>query len=509
MPLPNVLAPKSPGDLIRSDDWNALVAGVNAIESAINGRLDALEADVATLTGRVGAVEGEVAALRDAIEPLFRETYRVTLRTTRVAFAMGEVAELTAELRNLRGEVPVPVDGERPWVDFVTTWGQLKAVPGFTSRAGVAERTISVQANAEGVARVRLAAEIVADMTDDTEQEFQAVVDRVVGAGNRRIADIILEANTPADEPVRHAYQAMTLSYDAVANTAVRNYVDTYYARNTATLAGRLAPALVNQRRERWRDSHATVMAFAKADADPRTPDHSRGVNAIQVTFRDWLGPWILLDYFPRFRDLVPLAVDRLRPTVGIDYRGSLDRMKDVVRQRFVPLGALGKAREFEVLRHAIDVLDVPQREFLPELRQSMKSAVTLQQTVQQAQFAVLGGGFEEAAFEAFANTAAKADSQVVDVGTQVRALTWQVEEVQAQAQQQVATVQQNVRALDGRLEATLAEGGQLRQVQQQLQVVNDQVQALRMLGDPSQVNQSLQMIGAFDARIAMLERGR
>lgn len=507
MPLPNELR-RNAGDLIKSDDWNALIDGVNGIEQTINGRLDTIEDNVGSLTARVTTVEGEVAELREEIEPLLRDTYRITLSTVKVNFAMGELSEITARIRNLRGEVPEPVDGERPWVDFVTTWGQLKAIPGFTSRAGVADRTISVQTNADGVARVRLAAEIIEDMTDDTEREFEAIVSRRVGAQNQTIADIVLEANTPADVQVAPAYQALTASYDAVNNIAIRNYADTYFSRNSAQLAGRLAPALVNQRRERWRDYHVTVLAFGKADADPRTPDPSRGTNAIQITFRDWLGPWILLDYFPRVADFVPAVVDRLRPTVSVDYRRSLDLMKDVVRNRFEPLGALGKAREFEVLRSAIDVLDVPQHEFLPELKQSVRSAVSLQQTVQQSQNSVIGGGFEEAAFEAFANTAAKADSQVVDIGAQVRQLDSQVEAVQAQMQQQVAAVQQTVSSLDGRLEATLAEGGQFRQVQQRLEVVNDQVQALRGLGDPSDVNQAVQLIGAFDARIAMLERG-
>jgi hypothetical protein len=507
MPLPADLAPKAPGQLIRSDDWNRLVNGVNAIETALETRIGTLETTVESLTVRVDGMETDIVALREALEPLIRDTYRVTLRTTKVNFAMGEIAELTAEIRNLRGDVPEPVDGERPWVDFVATWGQLKAVPGFASRAGVADRTISVQTDAQGVARVRLTAEIVADMTEDTEQEFRAVVDRVVGAQGRTISEVVLAANTPGDEPVMQAYQALTLSYDAASNVAVRNYVDTYFAGHSEQLAGRLSPALVNQRRERWRDHHVTVMAFGKADADPRTPDPSRGSNAIQVTFRDWLGPWILLDYFPRFEGLVPAVVDRLRPAVTLDYRGSLDRMKEVVRERVQPLGALGKAREYEVVRNALDVLDVPDRAFLPDLRQSVKSAVTLQQTVLQSQHGVVGGGFEDAAFEAFANTAAKADSQVVDVEARVRDLGVQVDAAQAQVEQQVSGVQATIRSLDGRLEATLAEGGQFRQVQQQLAVVNDQVQALRMLGDPSNVNESLQLIGAFDARISMLER--
>jgi hypothetical protein len=507
--LPETLAPRSPGDLIRSDDWNALVQGVNQLELTLDTRLGQVETGLGDLTDRVGSLETEIQAVREALEPLLRDTYRVTLRTGKVAFAMGEIAEITAEIRNLRGELPPARDGQRPWVDFVTTWGQLKAAPGFTGRAGVADRTVSVQTNDQGVARVRLTAEIVADMTESTEQEFQAVVNRVVGQQNMTIADLVLQANTPGDAPVRMAYQAMTLSYDAIANVAVRNYVDTYFVGNNAQLAGRVAPALVNQRRERWRDYHVTVLAFAKQDADPLTPDHSKGTNAIQVTFRDWLGPWILMDYIPRAQDLVPAAVDRLRPAIVTDYRRSLDRMTDVVRQQFAPLGALGKAREYEVFRNAIDVLDVPQREFMPELKQSVKAAVSLQQAVQQAQFAVIGGGRDEVAFEAFAGTAAKADSQVIDVQTRVARLDAEVEAAQAQIHQQVETVQQNLMALDGRLEATLAEGGQFRQVQQQLDVMNDQVRALRRLGDPTDVSKSLELIGAFDARIAMLERIR
>ena len=241
MPLPVTLSPKAPGQLIKAEDWNALVTGVNAIEatlltaiSVVDDRVDLLDAEVVTLEESVETAQEEIANLRADVDALLANTYRITLETVKVSYAIGEIAELSATVQDLRGVVPAAVAGERPWVDFVSTWGQLRPMPGFSSRAGVGERSISVQTNAQGVARVRLAAEIVEDMTEDTEQEFSSFLDTIVdGTSNTfTFSEIILNANTPSDQPVRNAYQFVKSSYDNPQGGAVRNYVDSYYYSN-------------------------------------------------------------------------------------------------------------------------------------------------------------------------------------------------------------------------------------------------------------------------------------
>src|SRR5688572_49442 len=230
MPLPVSLAPKAPGQLIRSDDWNALVAGVNAIESAlqsaittVDDRVDILDATVATLSTAVVNAQADIVVLRSEVDALLANSYRVTIESTKLNYAIGELAEMTATLRDLNGNVPAPVNGERPWVDFVTTWGQLRPMPGFVTRVGVGDRSVAVQTNAQGVARVRLTADIVEDLTDDTEQEFSAFLTTVVDGQSRTFADVMLNANTPSDQPVRQAYQFAQLSYDNPGGGAVRN----------------------------------------------------------------------------------------------------------------------------------------------------------------------------------------------------------------------------------------------------------------------------------------------
>jgi hypothetical protein len=287
----------------------------------------------------------------------------------------------------------------------------------------------------------------------------------------------------------------------------VRHYVDSYYVDRGSQLSGKVVRDFANQRLQRWRDHRITVLAFGKADADPRTPDPARGANAIQLTFRDWLGPWILIDYLPTFELEIPPLVNVLRPTITNDYFESANLMRDIVQERVQNLGLLGKTRTYEAMRGALDALDV-QAEFLPELRTSMKSAVSLQQSFQQAQVSTIGGAADEVALLAFTNTAVRADSQVAGVDAQVRAVQQQVQEVQETLGQQVAAVEQSVGALGGRVDATLAQGGQVDQLRNNLTLVSDQVQALRALGDPSVVTERLNIITSLDNRLQRIERG-
>jgi hypothetical protein len=518
MPLPASLSPKAPGQLIKAEDWNALVSGVNAMESSLlaevgvlDARLDVVDASLTVIESEVEAAQTDIAALRLDVNTLLANTYRITMETSKVNYALGELAEMSATVRDLQNNIPAPVNGERPWVDFVSTWGQLRALPGFVSRAGVGERSISVQTNAQGVARVRLAADIVEDMTEDTELEFNAFLGTVVDGTSNTLTfgEIVLNANTPSDQPVRQAYNVVRNSYDNPQAGGVRNYIDSYYHANSSKLSGKVVSNFTNQRRERWRDHHITVLAFGKADSDPRTPDAARGANSIQLNFRDWIGPWILVDYLPGFTQDIPNLINVLTPAISLDFTQSANQITNVVQNRVQNLGLLGKTRQYEAFRGAFDALNTSQPvAFMPQLRESMKAAVSLQQNFQQSQVATPGGGGEEIALQAFSNTAVRANSEVSGIGSQVQQVVQQVAQVQTTFQQQVQTLQQSVTAIGGRMDATLAEGGQLQQIRSTLNVVNDQVQALRSLGDPSTVTERINFIASLDNRLARLERG-
>jgi hypothetical protein len=509
MPLPTTLGAKAPGQLIKSEDWNALVAGVNAIEAALDTRISGVEATVAALDTRVGTAETNITGLRTDVDAILATTFRITLSTTKVNFAIGELAEITATVRDARGEIPSDIATAAPWVDFVASWGHLKPAPGFTAKSGVAERSISVQANAQGIAKVRLSSEIVHDMSDDLEFDFSGFLQTQIGPQNRTFSDIVLESNTPSDAQVTQAYQAMTLSYDNPQVGSVRDYADSYYVANGTKLSGKVSPALTNLWRQRWRDHHITVLAFGKTDGDPLTPDAARGANAIQVTFRDWLGPWIIIDYIPNFTVKVPQLVNVFQGAITNDYQQSANRMKDLVQQRVQTFGLLGKTREYEAMRGALDQVNPSQPvPFLGQLKDSMKSAVTLQQSFQMSQISTPGGGSEEVALQAFTGTAVRADSAVSGVNAQVQQVQAQVLQVQNAMQQQFAAVQQNVTALGGRLDATTSAGGQIDQLRSNLNNVSDQVSALRALGDPSTVNNRLNFIDSLDNRLTRIERG-
>src|SRR5829696_7664692 len=168
--LVNRLGQKAAGQLIKSEDWNALVAGVEAGDTKLGQLIDALTQSVTeqfqqtknsiqtldqkyaaqvqaltgqlqTLSARVDGLEGQVNDLRAKLTPVLSHLWRVTLETARSAFAIGEVAEVTAKVTDLQGR-PLTI---RPWIDFVATWGQLTAAPGFENRAGEGSRTVSVR----------------------------------------------------------------------------------------------------------------------------------------------------------------------------------------------------------------------------------------------------------------------------------------------------------------------------------------------------------------------------
>jgi hypothetical protein len=254
---------------------------------------------------------------------------------------------------------------------------------------------------------------------------------------------------------------------------------------------------VLNKWRQTWRDYHITVLAFGKTDDDPRTADAPRGANAIQITFRDWLGPWILVDYIPNFTNRVPLLLNILQGAITNDYHESATRMKNQLQQRVQTFGLLGKTREYEAARGAIEQVNPTQPVvFLNQLKDSMRAAVSLQQSFQATQVATAGGGTEEVALEAFTSTAVRADSGVAGVNAQVQ-----------QVQQQLATVQQNVNALGGRVDATLTAGGHIDQLRANIKNVGDQVSALRALGDPGFVSDRINMVSSLENRLIRLEQ--
>lgn len=305
------LGNKVAGQLIRSEDWNALVAEVEKINTSLRGRIDELASNVdARITGieeRIGPLESEVIALREQITPFLGQFYRVTLETTKRNYAIGELAEVTARVTDLQGN---PI-ASRPWVDFVTVWGQLKPARDFDDRSGAGGHTISVRTDPEGVAKVMLRSEYVEGITHAEEDDVSVALASTLPQSTVTIADSILNSRTPLEAKNTGAFRMLSVEYDRPDAMSVRKYVDTHFVRNPILNRPPFQPVFG----QRWRDYRSTVLASVKDDSDPRTPDQSRGLTSIQVTFRDWIGPWIILDYVTEIGPLVQDFRNRLIPS--------------------------------------------------------------------------------------------------------------------------------------------------------------------------------------------------
>ena len=129
-----------------------------------------------------------------------------------------------------------------------------------------------MQVNAQGVARVLVRAEHSEGFSDDEELQIGAVLDMLVPAQSFTVAQAIMAAPTPTDSRAKAAYQVINAQYRRADSIALRSFADTYHARTPDWSLQPLKPSFTT----RWRDHRATVLAFAKPDADPTTADGSR-----------------------------------------------------------------------------------------------------------------------------------------------------------------------------------------------------------------------------------------
>ena len=537
MPLPETLLRDS-GDLIKSQDWNALIAGVNGIESdlaaevtrvqqALTDRIDDLEQD---LGGRIGVVEtnlasvvttvtqlrSELDAFRAQVTPLLTQFYRVTMETTKVNYAIGELAELTARVTAIDG-TPLNLANEaaRPWVDFVSTWGRLRAAAGFQSLGGMDDRTISVRVNADGTARAFLRADSVQGLSLEAEEEVAMVLTTRIGPANNTAAEAIMAANTPIE--ARSVYSVMTREYDRADAQSVKHLVDNYYTKYIAPGRGTVRP----QVQATWNEYRTTVMAFAKADSDPRTPDAARGSCSIQVTFRDWIGPWYYLDYTVEVEELVEATRDRFRGRVRTNYPEAVDLVREEVNDLVRDKGVVGKQRGYQVAREALARLDLSNPPaFINTLTKTVGNAIALQQTLEQTAVTPVGVADPSVAFEAFTDVTTRADTGTESVRSEVATLQAQVQERVGELQQtfagltnqfsmlqgSIATIDTRVGSIGGRVEAALSEGGALQQLDASVRTVSQQVQTFSQL-DPTDVRSKLVALEGLNIRLANLER--
>jgi hypothetical protein len=298
----------------------------------------------------------------------------------------------------------------------------------------------------------------------------------------------IASANTPVEAKESGAFSILSTLYDTGANNPVRKFVDTHYVKNPI-FKGDGGSVINPNIFTNWREYRFTVMAFARRDPDPMTPDQSRGVSSIQVTFRDWIVPWINLEYLPGAQIQVDGYVELLGGAVGssVSAGQALDGVTDQVIGIVGNAGVVGKLQRYTALNQALGQVNVDQP-YAASVIQTVGDAINLQivQSNPQSAFVGTAGAAGEVAFRSHVRAAAAADSQIGGVQSELASLGGNIE----------AQVNDAVNTRVGELDA---EGGALHGIRQQIGGVSGQVEALVNLGDGSIDNIRARLLKADD----------
>jgi len=539
--LLDTLGNKVAGQLIRSEDWNALVKAVDGLQAQVTTVQNTLTAQITSVQSEVGQLRTEFTTLQDQVNSVFGDYFRVAMRTSQLSYAIGDLAEITAQITDLFGRpLVLRAEEERPWIDFVTFWGQLKPAPGFTSRGGAGDRTIAVQVNAEGTARVLLRADHAESFSDDEEDEVAGTLATVIPSTNLTYKEAILNAKTPVEAKEKGFFRVMTHEYDRLDARTLRRYNDTYYLKNPDILGRPRSPGIFHS----WRDYRSTVLAFAAADGDPRSPDQSRGVSSIQVTFRDWISPWLNLEYLVEVGELTQKIREKLTGSIRGTYAESVGRIHENLDDFTKEAGVLGKVRNYGIVNEAFTQVDpVNPPTYFDALKNNIRNAVKFQQTLVNSDTAVavdaftgvavrieqrtddvdrkVGqtderfGGIVEAAVERFGRQVIEAETRFD--GKVTERLTGFVEQVnglQRSLQEQgtilrgeftsrAAQMENAFSSLNGRFTAALAEGGSVQQLGNRLNTLEGRVGALNVVKlDADRVNDAVSRVDTIMALV-------
>jgi hypothetical protein len=479
----NELVPKEDGNLVRSDDWNDLVGQVQALGTivgtqqtnyednliriaAAEGQLLGLDARVGEIEELLGTVDGDDGTIisrigdleenkldtetfdqyRATLDPLLLQ-YTITIETEDSSYALGEVATLTATVQRLDGAAV----SSRPWLDFLVSWGDVQAVNGFDTRPGAGGRSVSVRTNTQGIARVRVKAENLANTTDTQDREMAAFLATEItapGQQSRGARQAILEATGPQDLVMRTLYSETTQRYNS-GTSGIQASIDQFYVEQYRGPTEWFIPT------GQWRDYRSTIAVFAKDDSNPETPDFGKGVSSIQINFRDWIGPWIT-HYKPDVpHEVGPWVVDipsilrepQFRPDILIDY----------FDERVAGLGLLGKHKAMESMGAAITQLGESQvSPAAGPLILLMQDAVISQKSM-DFMAPIQGSGGQRAGLAAVA----QAVNQAAGTGA-VKGQVASVETQVASVSEEASSLQTNYIALNSRVNETTSQGENL-----------------------------------------------
>jgi hypothetical protein len=221
----------------------------------------------------VARLEQEVAALRLAVQSLasVHAAPRVTLRALGPPRYLGQPTSIVATVTDAGGTSPQP---DVPVV-FSASWGRLSTFDGYTVQSGA---SVTARTGLDGTATVTLSAPTSEDLLDLQQAALESALRSLDPA-----------AQTPQD--ARTGLEQLAEQYAWEPNDALRGGVDVYFR----DFRGRLLET-VNFRDslQTWAQFDSTVVAYAQDGAAGADPDsYARGVAALTLHLRDWLGPWL------------------------------------------------------------------------------------------------------------------------------------------------------------------------------------------------------------------------
>jgi uncharacterized coiled-coil protein SlyX len=470
---------RRPGQLIRAEDWNDLVAALDALQAGLEGAITTLQTEVAGVRTaveetetKVGTLTAEVDALQASVgdlDAIAKAHYRVNLSASRTSYAVGDEALVTAQLRSLTNQPLTFPGADRPFVDFVTVWGHFRPAPGFPAAEAAGARAISVRVDANGVARVLLRDDVGAELGDGAHESMSTALKTQVGGV--AVGEAIMQASTPQEAQQTGVFGILGGAYDSKTSGLVQ-YVDHYYAG----YGGKVAGGLIKWGGD-WEDHRAVVLAFARTDADPLSPDPARGIASIQLTFRDWIGPFVF-EYtapvqikkdIPEFRERLAL---RFTEDYFTSYRNVTTEIEDLVKD---DRGLLGRVRDYQVVHEALDgVAPGKPQEIVDRVTTTVQRAVALQQTVEPA-MATTKVASGKAALTALSDSVHEANVDVTAAVAEMALLGGQVEEVSTR----VGKAEQTITSLDTRVQGT---SSQLASIDAGVEVVTQKVNAVEDL---------------------------
>jgi hypothetical protein len=467
---------KAPGQLILSTDWNDLTGNISSLESNMNEAISSARKQIEDMDAALRELRESFTKYRDRVEPVIGQFYQVSISTSSATYALGELADIKVQVTDpLGGELVKGRERGRPWVDFVATWGQLKAAPGFDNIVGQGGRSVSVRVNDKGIAQVLLRSDHVAGFSDKEENDVAIALQTQVPGKGMNFAKYVKEAATPLTAKNEGALHIISQEYERKETPSMQHYTDAYYLKYAPEVAAKYVKPSAQ-----WHDYPVTVLAFAKSDSDPATPDRRHGAESITVTFRDWITPWIHLEYLDKSRiaDYTKDIQSQFRAKVTKDYATTTNYFKQVVTENVMDAGLIGKIRTLEAMNLALDSLEVTDApDFLPDLATTIRHGVVMQHVMESAQASTIGlpAAEENIGFQTYGRVGAAAG--------QVSGLESRVEEIYGSikvAQDDVAQFKSDFASLQKEFGSAQSQFGTVRQtlddVQKEFRPVQDAV---------------------------------